>query len=195
MALIIDIECWVTLCLEYKPDGIRCRCFKDRNAELRRQGKIRDIDERMLPGEKYQIKQKTFWGNTRYVTVTNEVHNPCMDITCANNYCYDHPHMYDHTGVKPCTAPNCGTLNCKRLPCEYNGNDLGLGKWPKNQNNTLKLNPNCYVFWSSNLIKTLLNHLWNPFICSGPLKVKVWPMYFVKLSILIEYHMHQTHQQ
>ena len=55
-----------------------------------------------------------------------------MDITCPNNYCYDHPHMYDKPGVKPCKTPNCGRLNCKRLPCKYDGYDLGLGKWPKN---------------------------------------------------------------
>ena len=114
----------VTLCLEYKPDGIRCRCFKDREKQLRRQGKIKDVGPRMLPGERS-------WSGWRYIT--NELHNPCMDITCANNHCYDHPHMYDHTGVKPCKTPNCGYLNCKRWPCDYDGNDLGLGKWPTNQ--------------------------------------------------------------
>ena len=123
MALIIDIECWVTLCLEYKPDGIRCRCFKDREKQLRREGRIRNIGPRSLPGDK-------FWSGWRYITQTEP--NPCMDITCPNNYCYDHPHMYDKPGVKPCKTPNCGRLNCKRLPCKYDGYDLGLGKWPKN---------------------------------------------------------------
>ena len=80
------------------------------------------MHERMMPGEKYLVKQQTFFG-TREVYKTNEVHNPCYDITCPNMDCYDHP----YNGETPCANPNCGNTNCKRNPCEWNGSNQGLG--------------------------------------------------------------------
>jgi len=101
---------------EYKYDGIRCKCFKDR--------KHLGFKHRMRPGEKYLADKKNFWGKTTRVETTYQTPNPCYDITCNNSKCHDHPHQY----ALPCKGRNCGNTNCKRVPCVYNGDDLGLGK-------------------------------------------------------------------
>ena len=74
----------------------------------------------MMPGEKYRPRVN---GVLQNYYITNEVYNPCYDITCPNMDCYDHP----YNGKPPCKNPNCGNKNCKRTPCKWNGSDLGLG--------------------------------------------------------------------
>lgn len=98
----------LTHVIEYTAYGLRCKCF---NKSLK--------DRKYINGRpNYCWKMQVGYEDCPY--------NPCFDINCPNQRCYDHP-GYKHFPYQDCPTPNCGGQNCKRWPCRGDGSDLGLG--------------------------------------------------------------------